>query len=206
MHFASDHSLLPPSAVISWYYRAFQWLVCTRGSQDRWPREGARRESCWYRLWKSLIFIDQTLFVQLQILYVWPALTSCFDPHQISLETERLGPRRVESLRKEDEEWQKKASAAVFSIQDLTVKFFETTTRGQKGKCTKFCWCSTFELLHCMFTPLQSAVSTPRRNDFKPVSPLSHIPLSSLSNTSSRSILILKTSQLWTCQLITVQA
>lgn len=72
----------------------------------------------------------------MQILYVWPALTSRFDPHQISLETERLGPRRVESLRKEDEEWQKKASAAVLSIQDLTVKFFETTTRGQKGKCS----------------------------------------------------------------------
>lgn len=57
--------------------------------------------------------------------------------HQISLETERLGPRRVESLRKEDEEWQKKANSAVLSIQDLTVKFFETTTRAQKGKQTK---------------------------------------------------------------------
>ncbi|KAM9306410.1 junction-mediating and -regulatory protein [Pholidichthys leucotaenia] len=52
---------------------------------------------------------------------------------KISLETERLGPRRVESLRKEDEEWQKKANAAVLSIQDLTVKFFETTTRAQKA-------------------------------------------------------------------------
>lgn len=60
-------------------------------------------------------------------------LNSC----QISLETERLGPRRVESLRKEDEEWQKKAHAAVLSIQDLTVKFFETTTRSQKGKHTQ---------------------------------------------------------------------
>lgn len=54
--------------------------------------------------------------------------------HQISLETERLGPRRVEGLRREDEEWQKKAHAAVLSIQELTVKFFETTTRAQKGK------------------------------------------------------------------------
>lgn len=61
---------------------------------------------------------------------------TCFDPLQISLETERLGPRRVEGLRKEDEEWQKKAHAAVLSIQDLTVKFFETTTRAQKGKHT----------------------------------------------------------------------
>ncbi|CAG5867691.1 unnamed protein product [Menidia menidia] len=52
---------------------------------------------------------------------------------KISLETERLGPRRVESLRREDEEWQKKAHAAVLSIQELTVKFFETTTRAQKA-------------------------------------------------------------------------
>uniref|UniRef100_A0A674P1U0 Junction mediating and regulatory protein, p53 cofactor n=1 Tax=Takifugu rubripes TaxID=31033 RepID=A0A674P1U0_TAKRU len=52
---------------------------------------------------------------------------------KISLETERLGPRRVEGLRKEDEEWQKKAHAAVLSIQDLTVKFFEATTRAQKA-------------------------------------------------------------------------
>ncbi|XP_034402912.1 junction-mediating and -regulatory protein [Cyclopterus lumpus] len=52
---------------------------------------------------------------------------------KISLETERLGPRRVEGLRKEEEEWQKKAHAAVLSIQDLTVKFFETTTRAQKA-------------------------------------------------------------------------
>ncbi|XP_035524322.1 junction-mediating and -regulatory protein [Morone saxatilis] len=52
---------------------------------------------------------------------------------KVCLETERLGPRRVESLRKEDEEWQKKAHAAVLTIQDLTVKFFETTTRAQKA-------------------------------------------------------------------------
>ncbi|CAB1332603.1 unnamed protein product [Coregonus sp. 'balchen'] len=51
----------------------------------------------------------------------------------ISLETERLGPRRVEGLRREDEEWTRKAHAAVLSIQDLTVKFFETTARAQKG-------------------------------------------------------------------------
>lgn len=52
---------------------------------------------------------------------------------KISLETERLGPRRVEGLRREDEEWTKKAHAAVLSIQDLTVKFFETTARAQKA-------------------------------------------------------------------------
>uniref|UniRef100_H3C0M4 Junction mediating and regulatory protein, p53 cofactor n=1 Tax=Tetraodon nigroviridis TaxID=99883 RepID=H3C0M4_TETNG len=50
-----------------------------------------------------------------------------------SLETERLGPRRVEGLKKEDEEWQKKAHAAVLAIQDLTVRFFEATTRAQKA-------------------------------------------------------------------------
>uniref|UniRef100_A0A8C1LZ99 Junction mediating and regulatory protein, p53 cofactor n=1 Tax=Cyprinus carpio TaxID=7962 RepID=A0A8C1LZ99_CYPCA len=51
---------------------------------------------------------------------------------KISLETERLGPRRVESLRREDEDWQRKAHTAVLSIQDLTVKYFETTARAQK--------------------------------------------------------------------------
>ncbi|XP_077478563.1 junction-mediating and -regulatory protein [Stigmatopora argus] len=52
---------------------------------------------------------------------------------KISLETERLGPRRLDALRKEDEEWQKKAHAAVLAIQDFTVKFFETTNRAQKA-------------------------------------------------------------------------
>lgn len=61
----------------------------------------------------------------------WSSLI--FPPQQISLETERLGPRRVEGLRREDEEWQKKTHAAVLSIQELTIKFFETTTRAQKG-------------------------------------------------------------------------
>ncbi|XP_037533215.1 junction-mediating and -regulatory protein [Nematolebias whitei] len=51
---------------------------------------------------------------------------------KMCLQTERLGPRRVDSLRKEDEEWQRKAQAAVLSIQDLTVRFFESTTRAQK--------------------------------------------------------------------------
>lgn len=96
---------------------------------------------CHVVLWNYgnlVIFNDWTLSVLMQILYVWPALTTCSDPRQISLETERLGPRRVEGLRKEDEEWQKKAHAAVLSIQDLTVKFFETTTRAQKGKRRHF--------------------------------------------------------------------
>lgn len=78
-------------------------------------------------------------------------------PRQISLETERLGPRRVDGLRKEDEEWQKKAHAAVLSIQDLTVKFFETTTRAQKGKQAVSCAfvsAVTFDPLCRVFIPL----------------------------------------------------
>ncbi|XP_076141028.1 junction-mediating and -regulatory protein isoform X2 [Alosa pseudoharengus] len=51
---------------------------------------------------------------------------------KISLETEYLGPRRVEGLKHEDEDWQKKAHTAALSIQDLTVKYFETTARAQK--------------------------------------------------------------------------
>lgn len=56
---------------------------------------------------------------------------------QISLETEYLGPRRVEAFRREDEDWQRKAHTAVLSIQDLTVKYFETTARAQKGIKTR---------------------------------------------------------------------
>uniref|UniRef100_A0A3Q2YQA0 Junction mediating and regulatory protein, p53 cofactor n=1 Tax=Hippocampus comes TaxID=109280 RepID=A0A3Q2YQA0_HIPCM len=52
---------------------------------------------------------------------------------KITLETERLGPHRVDGLRREDEEWQKKGHAAVLAVQDLTVKFFETTNRAQKA-------------------------------------------------------------------------
>ncbi|XP_060746516.1 junction-mediating and -regulatory protein isoform X1 [Tachysurus vachellii] len=51
---------------------------------------------------------------------------------KISLETDYLGPRRIEALRREDEDWQRKAHTAVLSIQDLTVKYFETTARAQK--------------------------------------------------------------------------
>lgn len=72
---------------------------------------------------------------------------------QISLETERLGPRRVEALKKEDEEWQKKAHSAILSIQELTVKFFETTTRAQKGKLRSLDFKNTF---HLRSSPLNS--------------------------------------------------
>uniref|UniRef100_A0A8C5UBE3 Junction mediating and regulatory protein, p53 cofactor n=1 Tax=Malurus cyaneus samueli TaxID=2593467 RepID=A0A8C5UBE3_9PASS len=50
----------------------------------------------------------------------------------ISIENDYLGPRRIESLQKEDADWQKKAHMAVLSIQDLTVKYFEITAKTQK--------------------------------------------------------------------------
>lgn len=52
---------------------------------------------------------------------------------QISVENDYLGPRRIESLQKEDADWQRKAHMAVLSIQDLTVKYFEITAKAQKG-------------------------------------------------------------------------
>ncbi|KAL2099806.1 hypothetical protein ACEWY4_004200 [Coilia grayii] len=84
---------------------------------------------------------------------------------KISLETEYLGPRRVEGLKHEDEDWQKKAHTAALSIQDLTVKYFETTARAQKlmyermkvdqRKIGKAAWASAVERME----KLQYAVS-----------------------------------------------
>lgn len=95
-------------------------------------------------------------------------LFSDWPPQQISLETERLGPRRVEGLRREDEEWQKKAHAAVLSIQELTVKFFETTTRTQKGNKTKQTFssqpASPLDLCPVGLRSCLSAGNAPRRN------------------------------------------
>ncbi|KAL6089609.1 hypothetical protein STEG23_001837, partial [Scotinomys teguina] len=51
----------------------------------------------------------------------------------ISMENDYLGPRRIESLQKEDADWQRKAHMAVLSIQDLTVKYFEITAKAQKA-------------------------------------------------------------------------
>uniref|UniRef100_A0A5F8GJD7 Junction mediating and regulatory protein, p53 cofactor n=1 Tax=Monodelphis domestica TaxID=13616 RepID=A0A5F8GJD7_MONDO len=48
---------------------------------------------------------------------------------KISMENDYLGPRRIESLQKEDADWQRKAHMAVLSIQDLTVKYFEITAK-----------------------------------------------------------------------------
>ncbi|EPQ02637.1 Junction-mediating and -regulatory protein [Myotis brandtii] len=52
---------------------------------------------------------------------------------KISMENDYLGPRRIESLQKEDADWQRKAHMAVLSIQDLTVKYFEITAKAQKA-------------------------------------------------------------------------
>ncbi|CAM4558633.1 unnamed protein product [Lepidochelys olivacea] len=52
---------------------------------------------------------------------------------KISIENDYLGPRRIESLQKEDADWQRKAHMAVLSIQDLTVKYFEITAKAQKA-------------------------------------------------------------------------
>uniref|UniRef100_A0A8C6PI84 Junction mediating and regulatory protein, p53 cofactor n=1 Tax=Nothobranchius furzeri TaxID=105023 RepID=A0A8C6PI84_NOTFU len=52
---------------------------------------------------------------------------------KISLENDYLGPRRVEALKREDSDWQKKAQEAVVNIQEFTVKYFEITARAQKG-------------------------------------------------------------------------
>ncbi|XP_035248054.1 junction-mediating and -regulatory protein isoform X2 [Anguilla anguilla] len=51
---------------------------------------------------------------------------------KISMETDYLGPRRIEALQREDADWQRKAQAAVLNIQELTVKYFEITARAQK--------------------------------------------------------------------------
>ncbi len=59
--------------------------------------------------------------------------------HQISMENDYLGPRRIEALKKEDFDWQKKAQEAVLNIQEFTVKYFETTARAQKGTVCHHC-------------------------------------------------------------------
>ncbi|XP_056274437.1 junction-mediating and -regulatory protein-like [Pseudoliparis swirei] len=52
---------------------------------------------------------------------------------KISMENDYLGPRRIEALKKEDVDWQKKAQEAVLNIQEFTIKYFEITARAQKG-------------------------------------------------------------------------
>uniref|UniRef100_A0A672HVU6 Junction mediating and regulatory protein, p53 cofactor n=1 Tax=Salarias fasciatus TaxID=181472 RepID=A0A672HVU6_SALFA len=52
---------------------------------------------------------------------------------KISMDNDYLGPRRIEALKKEDSDWQKKAQDAVLNIQEFTVKYFEITAKAQKG-------------------------------------------------------------------------
>ncbi|XP_062307133.1 junction-mediating and -regulatory protein-like [Osmerus eperlanus] len=52
---------------------------------------------------------------------------------KISMENDYLGPRRIESLKKEDCDWQMKAQEAVLNIQQFTVRYFEITARAQKA-------------------------------------------------------------------------
>lgn len=58
---------------------------------------------------------------------------------QISLENDYMGPRRIDALKKEDLDWQKKAQEAVLNIQEFTVKYFEITARAQKGRVCRHC-------------------------------------------------------------------
>lgn len=60
---------------------------------------------------------------------------------QISMENDYLGPRRIDALKKEDFDWQKKAQEAVLNIQEFTVKYFEITARAQKGTVRCHCHC-----------------------------------------------------------------
>ena len=60
---------------------------------------------------------------------------------QISMENDYLGPRRIDALKKEDFDWQKKAQEAVLNIQEFTVKYFEITARAQKGTVCRHCHC-----------------------------------------------------------------
>ncbi|KAK5935530.1 hypothetical protein CgunFtcFv8_020885 [Champsocephalus gunnari] len=50
-----------------------------------------------------------------------------------SLEFEDLGPKRIEALEKEAEEWRTKAEDAVASIQDITVTYFAQTSKALAG-------------------------------------------------------------------------
>lgn len=91
---------------------------------------------CW---WFCILFVFLSFLVTLQLVAVGKIGTIyCVVNYgliyfQISIENDYLGPRRIESLQKEDADWQRKAHMAVLSIQDLTVKYFEITAKTQKG-------------------------------------------------------------------------
>ncbi|MBN3285672.1 WHAMM protein, partial [Polyodon spathula] len=50
-----------------------------------------------------------------------------------SLEFDDLGPKRIEALQKEADEWRKQAEDAVCSIQDITVNYFVETSKALAG-------------------------------------------------------------------------
>uniref|UniRef100_A0A8B9FL04 WASP homolog associated with actin, golgi membranes and microtubules n=1 Tax=Amazona collaria TaxID=241587 RepID=A0A8B9FL04_9PSIT len=50
-----------------------------------------------------------------------------------SLQYDNLGPRRIEALQKDAEEWTKRAENAVCSIQDITVSYFKETSKALTG-------------------------------------------------------------------------
>ncbi|KPP73886.1 WASP-associated protein with actin, membranes and microtubules-like, partial [Scleropages formosus] len=50
-----------------------------------------------------------------------------------SMEFEDLGPKRIDALEKEAEDWRKRAKDAVNSIQDIAVNYFEETSRALAG-------------------------------------------------------------------------
>ncbi|XP_061669807.1 LOW QUALITY PROTEIN: WASP homolog-associated protein with actin, membranes and microtubules [Syngnathoides biaculeatus] len=50
-----------------------------------------------------------------------------------SLEFDDLGPKRIEALEREAEEWRAKAEDAVASIQDITVTYFAQTSKALAG-------------------------------------------------------------------------
>ncbi|KAK1158117.1 hypothetical protein AOXY_G24359 [Acipenser oxyrinchus oxyrinchus] len=50
-----------------------------------------------------------------------------------SLEFDDLGPKRIEALQKEAEEWRRRGEDAVCSIQDITVNYFVETSKALAG-------------------------------------------------------------------------
>ena len=63
------------------------------------------------------------------------------------MENDYLGPRRIESLKREDSDWQMKAQEAVLNIQQFTVRYFEITARAQKGMLFHRRGCYSFILV-----------------------------------------------------------
>ncbi|XP_046898542.1 WASP homolog-associated protein with actin, membranes and microtubules [Hypomesus transpacificus] len=73
-----------------------------------------------------------------------------------SLEYEDLGPKRIEALEKEAEEWRRRAEAAVSSIQDITVSYFKKTSKALAGMLKQM------EGDECRFGPAAWASAAPR--------------------------------------------